>query len=213
MAPNGPLEVCVRPFAHLWPSMLSVASLWLCARACTQLSICHVTKCRLFSTSRAAASATTVRPVLGLEVGTFVGISNVGGTPGGLEPPVPPKFSPGHPLADGAHGKPMPVGSTCCFFCPSAYMTFFGLTWSIHDKGCWKGDGPRPPGVRTGVPSHRVELPSFIAAMAFSKFLAIMTWRSSDTLQMTWLYLHPGHFPKRPKLVQLPLPPTCTSLN
>jgi hypothetical protein len=158
--------------------MLSVASLWLRARACMQFSICHVTKCRLFSTFRAAASATTVRPAMGLAVGTFVGISNVGGTPGGLEPPEPPKFSPGHPLADGAHGKPMPVGSTRCFFCPSAHMTFFGPTWSIHDTGCWKGDGPGPPGVRTRVPCHNwVGLPSFIAAMAFLKFLAITTWR------------------------------------
>jgi hypothetical protein len=108
----------------------------------------------------------------------------------------------------------MPVGSTRCFFCPSAHMTFFGPTWSIHDMGCWKGDGPGPPGVRTGVPCHNwVGLPSFIAAMAFLKFLAISTWRSSDTLHTTWLYLHPGHFPKRPKLVQSPLPPTCTSLN
>ncbi len=38
--------------------------------------------------------------------------------------PEPPTLSHGRPLANGAHGKPFPVGSALSLFCPSAHMVF-----------------------------------------------------------------------------------------
>jgi hypothetical protein len=65
------------------------------------------------------------------------------------------------------------------------------------------GDGPRPPGILTGLPCQGAGA-AFMVANAPSSTLAIAAWQLSDTEHTLCLYLQPGHHPRRPKLMQAP---------
>jgi hypothetical protein len=67
-------------------------------------------------------------------------------------------------------------------------------------RGC---DGPRPPGILTGLPCQGAGA-AFMVAIAPTIALTTSAWRLLATEHTSCLYLHPGHRPRRPKLMQAP---------
>ena len=77
--------------------------------------------------------------------------------------------------------------------------------------GGW-GDGPRPPGVPTGLPCQ-APVAAFIIANVLSMTLTIDACRLVGTVQTSCLYWHPEHLPSKPKLTQAPSRPTLNWLK
>jgi hypothetical protein len=74
------------------------------------------------------------------------------------------------------------------------------------------GDGPRLPGILTGLPCQGA-VAALMVAIALSSTLMTATWQLSDTEHTLCLYLHPGHRPRRPKLMQAPTFPFLSRAN